>query len=312
MNSMEASGGAGMGAGIFFVIMLGLFVAWIATGGPHNLASTKIFAVPQTYISSANSNLSSNSSDQTSSQNSSGWNVFGSSASESPVNNSPITGEVVIENVSGTSVNATAAEQYVTIYAPSQNSAAVDISALSIKSVLSGAQESLGSGTSLPMAGQVNGTSDILLSPGQTAIVNVGESPIGVSFQENACVGFLSQHQTFTPDLYSDCPKPAASSIPIPPGQDLYACTEYIQSLPSCTTPTYSYNLGNSGVTDACQSYADSELNYNDCVAGDKGAPDFYGSTWRVFLNRTTPLWQEHDTVELLDGNGLVVAHDSY
>ncbi len=61
-------------------------------------------------------------------------------------------------------------------------------------------------GAFLPITGQPFVESDVSLSAGDRALITSGDSPIGTSFQVNACSGYLNETGTFTPALRMDCP----------------------------------------------------------------------------------------------------------
>lgn len=85
-------------------------------------------------------------------------------------------------------------------------------------------------------------------------------------------------------------------------------CQEFIlNKLPwsACTIPNLSTEI--TIATDpVCISYINENLNYGACLQKHQGDKDFLQSEWQVFADRTFghPL---HDTIELLDQDGLFV-----
>ncbi len=73
-------------------------------------------------------------------------------------------------------------------------------------------------------------------------------------------------------------------------------------------------------LTSSCFSFIDNYLTYNGCVASHQYDTNFWGNTWRIFLNRPDithghtntrdygELWkQTREGIKLLDQNGLTV-----
>lgn len=63
----------------------------------------------------------------------------------------------------------------------------------------------IGRASPLPKQNEINTEDVIVITRPAKLIVNSGESPIGVSFRENACTGLLGKLQTFTPALSPEC-----------------------------------------------------------------------------------------------------------
>jgi len=166
-------------------------------------------------------------------------------------------------------------------------------------------------GTELPMSGTINESEDIVLVPGERAILISGQSPIGASFRENKCIGYFSTFQKFSPSLPQNCPRPSdelASFYGAGYIRDT-ACIEYMKNLPRCQiaiSPPV-------GATSVCQDFMVNYLNYNGCVTAHHTDADFEGDTWRVYLDRTTPMWRtRNEFVKLLDASGKTVDAFSY
>lgn len=187
----------------------------------------------------------------------------------------------------------------------------IDLSEWSLASDASGNAIVIPKGTETPMSGVVNAVQDIVLSPGERAIVVSGQSPIGASFRENKCIGYFSTFQKFYPALPQNCPSPndeLASAYGTGYIRDA-TCIDYVNKLSRCQvvlTPPVT-------VSGVCQSFLVKYLNYNGCVNAHKNDPDFLGNTWRIYLGRSNSMWRtQHELVKLLDTNGKTVDAFSY
>lgn len=156
-------------------------------------------------------------------------------------------------------------------------------------------------GTKLPMPGLTNEKKDIVLEPGQSAIISTGSSPNGLSFMTNICTGYFNIGSRFNPGLPSSCPtainEPWAATLPP-------QCWDYIRTIRRCQIP---YPLPIS-LKPECQEAVAKNTNYNACVANHKSDKDFYKNEWRLFLNRRTPIFDvRYDSASLLDAEGKIV-----
>lgn len=202
------------------------------------------------------------------------------------------------------SIGATGAsranEEYLQVEADYQNTAPISISGWSLQSVYSGARYKLPPAAPLFAQGVVNTVKSVSLAPGETAIINSGISPVGVSFHENGCSGYLGQFQEFVPALDLRCPDPTRE-VRYDPADD--SCRWFLQSISPCTFPAQAQ----ADVSPACFSAAASALSYNTCVNRHQLESGFYLPTWRLYLGSARPLWRAHDVIRLLDESGRVV-----
>jgi hypothetical protein len=166
-------------------------------------------------------------------------------------------------------------------------------------------------GTEVPTSGTVNAAQDIILQPGESALIISGRSPIGGSFRENKCIGYFSTFQKFTPALPQNCPAPSDELAKLY-GPDYVrdaACIDYVNRLSRCQvvlSPPVT-------VSGSCQSFLVNYLNYNGCMNAHQGDADFKSGSWRIYLGRTTPMWRSsHEIVKLLDIKGNTVDAFSY
>ena len=187
----------------------------------------------------------------------------------------------------------------------------VDLSEWTLRSEASGSSVIIPKGTEVPISGTINAAEDIVLTPGERAIVISGRSPIGASFRENKCIGYFSTFQRFSPPLPQNCPVPSDELISFYGANYIRdaACIDYVNKLARCQV-TLSPPVTMSG---SCQSFLIKYFNYNGCVDAHKNDADFSGDTWRIYLGRTTPMWRaQHEVVKLIDVNGKTVDAFSY
>ncbi|RJQ33424.1 lamin tail domain-containing protein [Candidatus Parcubacteria bacterium] len=214
---------------------------------------------------------------------------------------SPYAGDVSIREAAARAQSATG--QYIELQ--SRSGETINISGWSVEG-LSGARAYIPEGTSLFVMGRVNTVGAIALVPGGSAIVSTGASPVGVSFQENKCTGYLGTLQPFVPALESACPSPT-TAIPRTAENEMRlgaSCFQYLSQLAPCTFP----QNPPATLSPACRSEIQTKLSYNGCVNQNRNSSGFASGSWRVYLARGNPLWNvEHDIIRLLDGEGKVV-----
>lgn len=170
----------------------------------------------------------------------------------------------------------------------------------------------LGDAVLLPRQGKVNKSSEITLTMDSRLIVTSGESPIGVSFRENLCSGFLDQYQEFVPPLEDNCPlfvRELARELP-PDDQPGEACLAYAESLPRCRFTQRELPLG---VNATCRDFISNHINYNSCVETLKEKVGFLSGQWRIFLDSKVELWDnDFEAITLRDENGVSLDILSY
>ncbi|OIO51074.1 hypothetical protein CO131_00275 [Candidatus Kaiserbacteria bacterium CG_4_9_14_3_um_filter_50_16] len=312
-------------AWFFLGVFVFIFLIWIATGGPlHPIAFTgPTLAGPGalgggTYLSLPSTSFGLGSSNVSLPGSSNGVSVPGNSGTPLPTfvggsvfgDPSPYRGIVSMNHyVSGTGSDQK--KEYIEIYVPQNAGVPVDLSGWTFSSDASGSSAGIPQGTEVPTSGVVNASQNIILSPGERAIVISGQSPIGSSFRENKCMGYFSTFQSFYPSLPQNCPTPSNEL------ESFYgagyirdqACIEYVNKIPRCQV-TLSPPVNVSG---ACQNFLITYLNYNGCVNAHRNDTDFKSKTWRIYLGRTSPMWRtKNELVKLLDINGKTVDAFSY
>lgn len=312
----------------FFVLM---FFVWILIGGPTRPISFSGPTLPLpgqlgggTYLSLPRSPFSIGSSGGvTLPGSSSGYGSESGAGTNAPVppssslngvsygTPSPYRGTVTLSHSISGAGSSNPNDEYLTLSVSSNAGVPVDITGWTLESDATGNATVIPGGTPLPLSGIVNSAADIVLEPGQQAIILSGQSPIGASFQENKCIGYFADFQSFSPSLPQTCPDPSTEL------QRFYGpyyirdagCIDYVNTINRCqavlTPPTT--------ISGACQSFVLKYLNYNGCVQAHQNDADFAGNTWRVYLGRTAPLWRaQHEVVKLLDKQGRTVDAFTY
>jgi hypothetical protein len=215
---------------------------------------------------------------------------------------SPYKGMVDITIVSA---GNTAQDEYVAIQVSSSAPRPLTITGWRLKSMASGKSATIEEGTEMPRTG-VNGTGPITLAPGDRAIIATGDSPIGVSFRENRCVGYFATRQTFNPPLSNSCPSPLDEFERYYEGNKLRddRCYAYVQSLPQCTT------VANppADLSYACETLVEEYLSYRGCADAHRNESGFKENRYRIYLEHGTKLWKaSREAIRLLDENGKTV-----
>lgn len=310
-------------AWFFIGVFIFIFLIWIATGGPlHPLAFTgPRLAAPQelgggTYLSLPRAPFGLGSSNISLPGSSSG---SGSSAAVTPSftggstfgTPSPYRGLVRMNHYVSGAGSADAANESIEVSISGDARVPIDLSGWRLVSDASGNSALIPKGTEVPMSGTINASEDIVLPSGTRAVFISGQSPIGASFRENKCIGYFSTFQHFSPSLPQNCPVPSDELASFY-GQNYIRdpfCIDYVNKLSRCqvvlTPPP--------GASGSCQNFLVKYLNYNGCVDAHKNDADFMGTTWRIYLGRTTSLWRtQHELVKLLDINGKTVDAFSY
>lgn len=314
-------------AWFFIGIFVFIFLIWVATGGPTHPIS---FAGPYlsqpapigtgTYIGlpKAPFGLGNSDVELPNPDTGTGGSYTDSStgATGGTLNNvsfgppSSYRGQLTLDHYISGAGSANPGSEYVTLSLSSSAKAPVTISGWSLESDASGAASTIPAGTEVPLSGTIQALQQITLRPGDRAIIVSGSSPIGASFRENKCIGYFAQYQSFAPQLSNNCPAPTDEM------QRYYtqyirdtSCINYVHTLSACTlqiTPP-------AGVSTACANFLTQYLSYNGCVSAHQNDTNFKGTTWRVYLGRTTALWRtRYEVVKLIDNNGKTVDAFSY
>jgi len=193
----------------------------------------------------------------------------------------------------------------ITIYTTGlyNNSSTVDITGWEVKTNRGG--EYIPQAVNFYDASGLEPAGDIILTLNQNDYVYLYSTSAPVNLRINACSGYLYQTHMFNPALPMNCPAVNRSQISGFTGQ----CQNYILTLSgNCQAPNMSSpQIPRSDY--ACQQYLLNNFTYASCIQNHKTDPNFLRNQWNVYMG-SNPLDKYHDTVELLDRNGLVV--DSY
>ena len=220
---------------------------------------------------------------------------------------SPYAGKItIVQDASGVRESETR-DEYIEISANYSNTAPVSIESWMLESALSGARVRIPPVASPFIANVPNQVRGAELEPGGLAIVSSGFSPVGISFRENICSGYLEQFQSFSPPLSEECPSPS-DVLPLT-AENLQrygdTCFDALNTTDVCRFPQ---NLP-ANISPSCRSYLTSNLSYDGCVSANRYRTAFQKNMWRIFLGSPAELWRNsHDAIRLLDAQGRTVS----
>ncbi len=309
------------------VFAIALFIFWLVTGGGAAAARTaRSLANPLELIfgtstsgsfitlpwqpdsstrgpdisdyasEAAAQNLASGDSDQLSSPQETQVRNFGTP--------SPYAGKITIRESSATESDPS--REFIEIAAAESNTGPILITNWSLQSAVSGVRAPIPQAAPFFVMGVVNNVQPISLEPGTAVFITTAASPVGTSFRENICTGYLSELQTFTPELSGECPAPSET---LPMNADNIrtygsSCFDYLNNLTSCHFP----GDPPSGLFPTCRSFVVNSFSYNGCVNTNRARPSFALPTYRAYLSLRSELWaNSHDVVRLLDADGRTV-----
>jgi hypothetical protein len=193
-------------------------------------------------------------------------------------------------------------EEYLTL--SNSSNASIDLTGWTLESSVSGERARIPTGMELARLGS---RGDIMLAPGDTAIVLSGDSPVGSSFRENMCTGYFEEYQDFYPSLNRSCPYPRAeleaySGVAL----DDDRCYDFVATLPSCENARA--EADDAHISRSCEAFVEDRLTYSGCVRSHAADANFDGRTWRIFLDESGDLWRdEREIIRLLDRDGKTV-----
>jgi len=199
------------------------------------------------------------------------------------------------------------ADEYIEISYDGGGEARIDITRWRLVSSISNSSVVIPQGTRIPQSGAVSFQEDILLSPGDSAYIISGRSPIGTSFLPNKCTSYFEQYQSFYPRFNQYCPS-SVDEMAYAQDQTIRnsnACYDYVSSLSSCKVHTGIYPQP---LPSGCQYFIENDLTYTGCVRNHKSDADFLARDWRVYLARDSSLWRDRrEVLKLVDAQGLTV-----
>jgi|GEM_PF-518153 len=223
---------------------------------------------------------------------------------------SPYSGKVgIVQDIYGIR-SSNPREEYIQITANYANAAPIDVSGWSLESALTGMRIQIPLAASPYIEGSANILGPIMLEPGAVAHITTTASPVGVSFRENLCTGYLNQSAQFVPHLPDMCPSPSQTIPTTEENLRAYGdrCFDVIASTPECRTPTVPQDASAS-----CRTVLADALSYNGCVSRFRFRSGFNGDVWRIYLGTSRELWLDsHDAIRLLDAQGRTVSVFTY
>ncbi|MFZ1988116.1 MAG: hypothetical protein WAV21_03770 [Minisyncoccia bacterium] len=309
---------------LFFGIVLFVFILWAATGGPSRQVSwSNPYIAPLAYATSTNrSNLSQGTTTATRSTATTRTRSIGAIQRElATLQKAVVTaarfgpestykGLITIQHSTGNLGGTDPEKEYITLRVSNRVTEPISITGWHLESAVRGYELRIPLGVALPHTGNVDTPTPITVAAGQSVIILMGESPIGISFQENMCTGYFDQFQDFYPSLSHQCPAPLDDFDRFyydQPGLD--NCRAYIKTLKRCEIPLDEPER----LTNSCYRFMRDYLSYNSCVATHATDQGFPGKTWRVYLRRDDTFFTAtHDTIKLLDEEGKTVDLFSY
>ena len=240
---------------------------------------------------------------------------LGSSADTDP-SISPYKGKVTMSYIAGLN-NPDPSQEYIPLYTNLGAGEKVDITGWKIQSSRTGNWVKIGKASLLPLPPSKEQSSDVVVRQGDVVYLVKGFSPVGVSFRNNKCTGYLAEDREFYPSMSRDCPRTINENLPsFSTNLDRDdECRALIERIPACTTPERYTNFKKlpDTISSSCKDYLKTQVNYNTCVAKHSSDTDFQGKTWYVYFNLFGPLWRSKtEKITLYDNNGLEVSSYSY
>jgi hypothetical protein len=141
--------------------------------------------------------------------------------------------------------------------------------------------------------------SDINVKTGDTVHIYSSSAPFNLRLNE--CIGYAAHVANFVPALPLYCPQVDQSQIENFTG----ACQNYLNALWGCQAP----DMSSSQIPRndyACMDYLENNFTYRSCFNQHSGDANFLSNQVWVWTG-SSPVNQYHDTVRLLDKNGLLV-----
>lgn len=301
---------------LFFLIfvVIGLAVAWFASGGPERVDEGFFLSPPpplgtgQLYGPSLTPGPQSSQNIEQSIRNAekelkrvekelAEATFFGDPSAYKDM--------VQFERRSGSLKQTDPDQEYVVLQASARNRERILLTGWRLSNEVTNESFEIPGASALPYSGKINAEHALFLAPGEEVIIATGRSPIGVSFKENSCTGYFGKFQSFTPTLDLSCPLPQTE---VPLGSPLRfddVCMDYIERIPRCTVTLKALPIE---LDNTCQSFITTELTYNSCVENHKHEGSFYKNVWRVYLKRDHDIWSNgRGALKLLDATGKTV-----
>lgn len=222
---------------------------------------------------------------------------------------SPYAGFVELQIGAAQSDNAN--DEYVVIRASQFVTVPIPVSGWTIRSALTGLYATVPLAASPFYQGVVNSVGSITLSNGDVVLLGSGPSPVGVSFRETTCTGYLSQVQRFSPPLANACSRPSIllTRTTAKEAELGSSCFDLIERLPQCTFPT----IVQRDISSACRTLLTDTLSYTGCMRSYTSGNIKNLNTWRAYQSSAYELWgNSRDILVLFDGQGRLVTTLNY
>lgn len=317
------------GVVFIFLILLFLIAVWFLTGGPARSGGARSLFLSGPFgtstfigVPSVNTDVGGGGGGQYQTSTNGGENNNGetgptgitpdltlaqsASLGLQSLPTSPYAGKVRLSAGGGT-YTSSYKEEYVVLRANPNNLQKITISGWKLQSAINKKTAIIYQGVEVYQPAFTQVATAIVLNAGDTAVISTGRSPIGVSFKENMCTGYLSQYQEFYPRLREDCPYPLDEALNyVSGGQPITdtECLRYLQGMPQCHLTINPPAL----LPDSCRSLINNTLTYSGCVARHLSEVDFKRKEWRIFLGYTEKLWRTNrEVLTLLDSEGKLV-----
>lgn len=140
---------------------------------------------------------------------------------------------------------------------------------------------------------------DILMKNGDTVYLYSSSAPFNLRLNE--CIGYAANVANFDPPLPLTCPYPNPAALQSLSGE----CQNFIDSMSACQQPNFS--SAQVPQTDyTCMQYLENNFTYRSCFDQYSEDPNFLSNQVWVWTGSNV-VNSYHDTVELLDKNGLLV-----
>ncbi len=197
-------------------------------------------------------------------------------------------------------------DEYVVLLASQFAAVPIPVSGWSVRSALSGMRATIPLAASPFYQGVVNSVGPIMLRSGERVVLSSGASPVGISFRETTCTGYLAQTQRFSPSLSNSCPRPTTLLPRTSENEARYgaSCVNFVERLAQCSYPTLIPN----DVSQSCRAYLSNTFTYSGCMRAYGSGETQNLNSWRAYETSSSELWgNSHDTLVLLDGEGRVV-----
>ena len=187
-----------MGDGLFFTLgLVFFFIIWVASGGPTRpISFAGPFITPITNAGQTQTGYGPPISVGGTVSAGGGSVTVGEKTNTGIQNTSSYAGAVVLTHqIAG--LNGTDPKQeHVEVKVLSTGPSSVDITGWKLVSTITGASATIPTAAQMLRLGPVQ-LQDVMLKPGNSATIDTGISPVSVSFEQNTCVNYLAQANTY-------------------------------------------------------------------------------------------------------------------